>query len=459
VQPRELLYSITRMPGGEEEVGPLLGISRHLKGGVDYVRYALEEPGLFGEGFFVVLYLALAIALLWFTVRAWLARERGVAAFAFLGALLAIAAPYGVARWFGPAEHWSLIVALALRSGLPFALGVFLCFALVAFLTRMVPLAARVGIIVALVLPAVFAVLSARRLPPPAVRGPDEPSMRERDGMMLVPAGWFLRGSLDPAQHLPPTMNATGDERPVREIFVDAFWIDRREITNVEFARFVEARSYTTEVERRDSGKVWLPEGWTGVPGSSWRHPTGPDSRIEGLDLHPVVQVSWNDAVAYCTDAQKRLPTEAEWEKAARGPDGRAYPWGSAFDPTRLNYCDRDCPLVPEKRDPAGFDGYVFTAPVGSFPTGASPYGVLDLAGNAWEWVADWYQPDYYAFSTDRNPRGPGPGRYVARVVRGGSFAAERGYVRTSSRSFDFPWTGFFGVGFRCAKDAGPEKP
>jgi serine/threonine-protein kinase len=310
----------------------------------------------------------------------------------------------------------------------------------------------RAGALAALVaLPAAGGLL----LSPAARSSLAEPATppRSEDGMVYVAAGPFVFGSLDAAQLFAKVGNAAGDEHPVREIWLDAFWIERTEVTNAEFARFVAETRRVTIPEQTGVGWVWLPTGWAQVPDADWRHPAGPGSSIEGRDDHPVVQVSWFDADAYCAWAGRRLPTDAEWEKAARGTDARAFPWGSEFDPARLNYCDRSCPIPSEKRDPSHDDGFAYTAPVGSFPQGASPYGALDMAGHAWEWTADWYHPDSYAFASPRNPRGAWPGRARERAMRGGSFAAERGYTRVTSRSYDPPDTSWFGVGFRCAKD------
>jgi len=201
-----------------------------------------------------------------------------------------------------------------------------------------------------------------------------------RDGaeMVLVPAGEFIMGSEegDP--------DAYDCERPQHSVYLDAYWIDRTEVTNARFARFVEATLYETDAEKAGHGDVYDPH-WKSSQWEfsvDWAHPRDRLIGISEIEDHPVVQVSWNDAAAYCEWAGKRLPTEAEWEKAARGADGRKYPWGDA-DPNEH--------LSNIGGVHATDDGYQFTAPVGSYPNGASPYGVLDMAGNVWEWVADWH--------------------------------------------------------------------
>jgi formylglycine-generating enzyme required for sulfatase activity len=275
-------------------------------------------------------------------------------------------------------------------------------------------------------------------------------------GMVLVPEGPFLMGTLNPGQ-LRLSGNPEGDEQPVRTVFLDAYLIDRFEVTNGQFVEFVEATGHVTDAENLGTGKVWR-ETWEIDPDATWRQPMGMGDSITGLDDHPVVQVSWADADAFCTWAGKRLPTEAEWEKAARGVDARDYPWGTDFEPRRLNFCDSSC-QVPALPHHEVSDGYARTAPVGSFPQGASPYGVMDMVGNVWEWVGDWYDPDYYTYAPDRNPQGPSRRRAheASKVVRGGSFAAEPAFTRATSRSFDPHPESFFGVGFRCALDVSPE--
>ncbi len=425
---------------------------RALLGAPDDLRQVLAEPGILVLHFWVALGLAVALGLLWGTLRAWLDRDRGLALWAVPGALVACAATLAAITWIAPDDPVSPLLGLTLRTGLSFVAAAFFGVVVAFAVPRLRPALARAFIALVVFSPLLALVTAPRRPPAPAEPAP----VVQRDGMVRVSEGWFLRGSLDPSQSARSVAEASGDERPVREIWLDAFWIDATELTNARFAEFVAATDFVTEVERRGSGRVWSADGWRSLAGADWRHPTGPGSSIEGRDDHPVVQVAWSDATAFCTWAKKRLPAEAEWEKAARGSDARDFPWGSDFESTRTNYCDRRCPIPGERGEADRDDGYDFTAPVGSFPGGASPYGVLDMAGNVGEWVADWYHPDYYAFSTDRNPRGPGRGRFDARVLRGGSFAAEPAQVRTASRSFESQSTGFVGVGFRCARDAEP---
>jgi formylglycine-generating enzyme required for sulfatase activity/serine/threonine protein kinase len=263
----------------------------------------------------------------------------------------------------------------------------------------------------------------------------------EADGaeMVFVPAGEFVMGSEELGD----------DERPVHQVYLDEFWIDRYEVTNERFARFVDATGYRTEAETRGRGWLWKGSESEEVEGADWRHPRGPGSSIEGKQDHPVTLVSWNDADAYCRWAKKRLPSEAQWEKAARGPagpsplpspapHGRRYPWGDEFDSARANTKE---------------SGRGDTTPVGSFsPQGDSPYGASDLAGNVWEWVADWYGSDYYSQSplpTVANPTGPATGTY--KILRGGSWLFDAVYANTAFRYNIKPDYTYDFAGFRCS--------
>jgi len=227
----------------------------------------------------------------------------------------------------------------------------------------------------------------------------------QRDMTLLyVSAGEFLMGSTD------ADPDAFGDEKPQHKVTLAAFWIDHTEVTKDQYQKCVQA------------GKC-----------------AAPSCSGTGVRDHPVVCVSWQDAADYCVWAGRRLPTEAEWEKAARGTDGRKYPWGDeAPDCGRLNYWGKDNGCVGN------------TAAVGSYPTGASPYGALDMAGNVWEWVADWYDATYYASSPAQNPTGPDAGQY--RVLRGGSWFFSQWLVRAALRDRYAPVGSNDHIGFRCAR-------
>ena len=212
------------------------------------------------------------------------------------------------------------------------------------------------------------------------------------DGMTLVyvPGGEFLMGAQQ------GDSQAGKDESPQHAVYLDAFWVDKYEVTNAMFLQFVKSTNYQTQAEV--AGWSWDFDGqnWSQPQGTGWLHPINASSNLDGLENHPVVRVSHADAQAYCQWAGRRLLTEAEWEKAARGEDGRAYPWGNQFSCGNANFGESGCDL------------YARTAPVASFPSGASPYGTLDMAGNVWEWVSDWYQQDYYQNAPPNNPQGPG---------------------------------------------------
>jgi len=259
----------------------------------------------------------------------------------------------------------------------------------------------------------------------------------DRDAMINVPGGTFLMGS------------ERGDaaEEPVHRVKVRAFSIDRLETTNAGFAEFVSATGHVTDVER--SGVGWDWDGnWRKKKKADWRHPHGPESSIHGLDRHPVVQVSWNDAQAYCQWRGKRLPTEAEWERAARGDGRRTYPWGDepprSETQSRASYGSDRCCRADEG------DGYLFTAPVGSFPEGRSPFGVDDLAGNVWEWVEDWFAPEFYRNSPSSNPVNNTAAE--RKVIRGGGWGNDAYGLRSTLRHANPPDIGLSMVGFRCAR-------
>ena len=256
---------------------------------------------------------------------------------------------------------------------------------------------------------------------------------------LYVPGGSFMMGSA----------SSEADERPIHSVTLDAYWIDRTEVTNRHFAAFVADTGHQTLAERQGSGHGFTTNGWEPIDGASWRWPQGPGDGLEAQDDHPVMQVSWDDAGAYCAWAGGRLPTEAEWEYAARGPDAHTFPWGDGFDATRLYSCDRNCFL--EWADGQGDDGFVLTAPVSSFPDGASWMGAVDMAGNVWEWTADWYDPEYYDIAPSSDPRGPGSG--VQRVVRGGGWDDTFDFARAANRHVYAPDRPQNYLGFRCAYD------
>lgn len=241
----------------------------------------------------------------------------------------------------------------------------------------------------------------------------------------------------------PEDSQAGKDESPQHSVYLDAFWVDKHEITNAMFLQFVKATNYQTQAEV--AGWSWDFDGqnWSQQQGTNWLHPRNASSNIDGLENHPVVRVSPADAQAYCQWAGRRLLTEAEWEKAARGEDGRTYPWGNQFSCENANFGDSGC------------DSYAHTAPIGRFPNGASPYGALDMAGNVWEWVSDWYQEDYYQNTPLNNPQGPSIGKGF--VMRGGSWSSEDSrWFRASWREWGNENDSYWSTGFRCGSNSAP---
>ena len=249
-------------------------------------------------------------------------------------------------------------------------------------------------------------------------------TMRPNDDMLMlyVPAGTFTMGgnsdtALQACQRIgsgcqPDLFKAEG---PAHAVALDAFWIDQTEVTNGKYAQCVLGGACQPPADMRS--RQW---------GRYYDVPRFAD--------YPVIYVDWNQADAYCAWAGARLPTEAEWEKAARGTDGRLYPWGMTFNPDFANYNEN----VGDPRQ------------VGSYPAGASPYGALDMAGNVSEWVADWYGETYYAESPSRNPKGPVSGTF--RVARGGSWYSFSTNIRSVARDRFNPSRINYGVGFRCAR-------
>ena len=295
------------------------------------------------------------------------------------------------------------------------------------------------------------------------------------DGMVWIPGGIFWMGS-----------EQFEDAKPIHKVYVDGFWMDKTEVTNEQFAKFVEATRYVTVAERDldparfpDSPPEGLKAGshifsapsrtinlkkegreawWKFVPGACWRHPEGPGSDLKGLEKFPVVHVSYDDALAYAAWAGKRLPTEAEWEFAARGGlDRKRYSWGDEFMPQGKPMANTWQGEFPNRNTKE--DGFLGAAPVGSFPPNA--FGLHDMAGNVWEWCSDWYQPEYSRDLPKRNPPGPAFGfdpleeGLPKRVQRGGSFLCCDNYcVRfmAGGRGKGHPENTASHIGFRCVK-------
>jgi len=266
---------------------------------------------------------------------------------------------------------------------------------------------------------------------PLLIKEPVITAIAPEDGMVVIkiPAGEFLRGSTS------EDTGAEPDQRPQNSIYLDEFWIDQTLVTNAMFRKFVEANEYQTISELLEGGFNWLKNinKWDTVYGAVWEHPQGPDSSIEGKDNHPVVMVSWNDAAKYCNWIGGRLPSEAEWEKAARGTDGQRYPWG-----------DRS----PTDDLMNGFGKIGKTTDVHKYSDGISPYGLFDMAGNVWQWVNDNYDKKYYSFSAIRNPRGPKDGN--GKSVRGCNFSF--GCSGVADRIALVPDYGNDNTGFRCVR-------
>ncbi len=324
----------------------------------------------------------------------------------------------------------------------------------------------------------------------PAVTSPPGPAPA---GMVWIPGGEFSMGAADPRSLDHGGHEPMADARPIHRVYVDPFWMDATEVTSDEFARFVKATGYVTVAETKPTraefptapeenlvaGSVVFspsPEEvpldnhyrwWSYVPGASWRHPQGPGTDLRGRDKYPVVQVAYEDAEAFARWAGKRLPTEAEWELAARGGlAGKLYPWGDELKPGGRWAANIYEGRFPVKGAERGEDGFIGLAPVAQFP--ANAYGLHDVAGNAWEWVSDWYRPDYYASlaaaGVARNPRGPAdsfdpaePGE-KKRVHRGGSFLCTEQYCTRymiGTRGKGEVRTGSNHLGFRCVRAPG----
>ena len=302
-------------------------------------------------------------------------------------------------------------------------------------------------------------------------------------GMVWIPVGKFMMGEID----------TVPDEFPPHEVELDGFWMDSTEVTNADFKAFVDATGYVTTAERAPELRSIKPGSglenveilpefnkpgsicslqlasrkeidpakgayswWQYVPGADWKHPEGPNSNLEDRMGHPVVHVSWLDAQEYCKWTRKKLPTEAQWEYAARGGHSKeSYPWGNERNPDGEwlhNIWQGEFPV-----EDTGEDGFTRTAPVRSFP--ANDYGLFDISGNVWEWCADYYQLEYYSESPTHNPPGPTSSLdpqepdIIKRVQRGGSFMCSDQYCvgyRVTARMKGEEDTGAFHTGFRC---------
>ncbi len=310
------------------------------------------------------------------------------------------------------------------------------------------------------------------------------------EGMVRIPGGEFSMGANVECEGMCSIRGATQDALPIHRVAIDAFWMDATEVTNAEFAKFVGATGYVTVAEQKPSHEEFptlppealvagsivfapTPEAvpldnyatwWSYVPGACWKHPFGPESDIKGLDKNPVVHVTYEDAEAYAKWAGKRLPTEAEWEFAARGGfAGRLFAWGNELKPGGKFQANIYQGKFPVSGSDTGEDGFKGIAPVAQYA--ATPYGLYDVAGNVWEWCSDWYRPDAYeklaAKGLAHNPEGPDSSfdpdepTTKKRVQRGGSFLCTdqyctryiigtrgKGEVRSSSNH----------IGFRCVK-------
>jgi formylglycine-generating enzyme required for sulfatase activity len=283
------------------------------------------------------------------------------------------------------------------------------------------------------------------------------------DEMVKLDGGAFLMGTEDD-EGFPQD-----GEGPIRQVTLDPFYMDIHPVTNVQFLEFTQRTQYRTDAEkfgwsfvfqghipaeryaelvvRTAPGVSW----WCQVMGADWRHPEGPDSSVDTREDYPVVHVSWNDAVAYCEWAGKRLPTEAEWEYAARGGlEQKTYPWGDELTPGGQHRCNIWQGTFPTYD--SAEDGFSSVAPAHSFePNG---YGLYTITGNAWEWCADWFDPGYHITASRLNPVGPPAGK--AKVMKGGSYLCHRSYCnryRVAARTSNTIDSSTTNIGFRCVRD------
>ncbi len=319
------------------------------------------------------------------------------------------------------------------------------------------------------------------------------PSGPAPNGMVWIPGGEFSMGAVDPLGQDANVvgMQATTDSRPIHRVYVDSFWMDKTEVTNQQFAAFVKATGYVTFAEKTPRAEDYPgapPENlvagsvifsppdhavpldnhflwWAYARGANWRHPDGPESDLKGREQYPVLHVAYEDAEAYAKWAGKRIPTESEWEFAARGGlAGQVYPWGNEFLQDGKWMANTHQGHFPQEDTQA--DAYRSAAPVARYPPNG--YGLYDVAGNVWEWTSDWYRPDYYAELQNsggvaRNPQGPAesvdpsePG-VQKRVHRGGSYLCTEQYCSrymVGTRGKGEPMTGTNHLGFRLVKAA-----
>jgi eukaryotic-like serine/threonine-protein kinase len=271
------------------------------------------------------------------------------------------------------------------------------------------------------------------------------------DGMEVVyiPAGRAFVGASEKDEQMIGDYELES-ESPGHIVQLDAFWMDRTEVTNRMYTRFVNETGYRTVSERNNLGVILTDGEFKEVKGVTWRDPAGDGSGIRGIMDHPVVQMNWLDAISYCEWVGGSLPTEAQWERAARGDTKSLYPWGDGpFDDNYLNFSDANLGIAADLN--RYNDGYKFTAPVGSYPAGASPFGILDLAGNAAEWVFDYYDAHYYKYSEKVNPTGPSIGKF--HLLKGGSWYSGAVNNRVANRIDNSSPNAIHQVyGFRCVR-------
>jgi sulfatase modifying factor 1 len=313
------------------------------------------------------------------------------------------------------------------------------------------------------------------------------------DGMVWIPGGEFSMGSDSDSESICGLPGVTRDAVPIHRVYLDPFWMDATEVTNAQFAEFVEATGYITVAETKPTleefpgappenliagSTVFAPtsipvslnkhlQWWSYVPNADWRHPLGESNSLDGRENYPVVHVAYEDAEAYAKWAGKRLPTEAEWEFAARGGKaGELYAWGNELQPGGTFVANIYQGQFPVDGGDTGIDGFKGIAPVKQFDP--NPYGLYDVAGNVWEWTSDWYRPDYYVTlaaegDVARNPKGPDSSfdpsepTVKKRVHRGGSFLCTDSYCTrymVGTRGKGEVRTASDHVGFRCVKPA-----